>query len=629
MRDDVAVNKAGKRRVGPLAALGAALLAIVGLAVFASSRRAPWLGSPIERAQRAYERGAWSDALSLARRQLQLEPGSIPARRWEARALARLGQRREAIARDASLGAEQLEAEDLYQAGQALIAEDRPALGWAALDAAARLDPAHRDAAAALASLPGRFPGPSTTALQAERLTAVADGPALAELVVGLADIASSERSAARFNTLFDRLMSRPRGDLLAVDSPSAARKLLARLLLEDGRAAEARGWLERVRPETDPEAWWLFSRAFLVEGQVARASAALDRAGRFGEDDALALEPARYVGARACAECHQGIYQAQQNSPHAQTFRTGAALATVPLPTGDVKDPLAPDIVHRFHRQGARIEESAEQKQKGRLAKALIEYALGSGRHGVTMLGKTPAGPHRQLRISYYTGGPAWDATSPFAEPPHTADDLIGGALTEQDFRACLNCHTTRFRSEHDRNGPEARDRGIGCERCHGPGDHHLRAVAASFSQLAIARPRVASPAQRMTLCAQCHAANGEIPPSDPRFTRFHSTTLAYSRCLIESGGRLDCVGCHNPHKAVETRAAHYEARCLRCHGAGSSRAEALAADERVAARACPVNQAAGCIGCHMPKVPNVMPFTSVTDHHIRVHKDAGPSIK
>jgi hypothetical protein len=124
----------------------------------------------------------------------------------------------------------------------------------------------------------------------------------------------------------------------------------------------------------------------------------------------------------------------------------------------------------------------------------------------------------------------------------------------------------------------------------------------------LAIARPKLATPAQRMALCGQCHSADGDTPPSDPRFIRFQATTLCYSRCVTESGGRLDCVTCHDPHKNVETNTAHYEARCLSCHAVNSAR--------------CPVNAKTGCLGCHMPRVENVMPFTSFTDHHIRVHR-------
>jgi hypothetical protein len=166
--------------------------------------------------------------------------------------------------------------------------------------------------------------------------------------------------------------------------------------------------------------------------------------------------------------------------------------------------------------------------------------------------------------------------------------------------------------------------DHGIGCERCHGPGDHHVRAVESGFDQLAIARPKLATPARRLKLCAQCHSTDGVIPPADPRFIRFQATTLPYSRCVSESGGRLDCVACHDPHRDVETNSAHYEIRCLACHG--EKRGPEVSAPgvrvEAVAASQCKVNVSNGCITCHMPKVEKIMPFMSFTDHHIRVHR-------
>jgi cytochrome c len=190
---------------------------------------------------------------------------------------------------------------------------------------------------------------------------------------------------------------------------------------------------------------------------------------------------------------------------------------------------------------------------------------------------------------------------------------------LSEEGFRACVDCHTTQFAASERVPGPEAADHGIGCERCHGPGDNHIRAVESGFPQLAIARPKLATPAQRVALCGQCHSADGETPPSDPRFVRFQATTLAYSRCVTESGGRLDFVACHNPHRNVETSPARYEARCLSCHGGNKPPKEPTTA---VRAAHCPVNAKANCLNCHMPKVENVLPFTSFTDHHIRVHR-------
>jgi hypothetical protein len=602
------------RRFGP-----AGLMVLAALAFWAF--RGVFPNRPLDRALSVYARGDWALAEQLARRQLDRKPRDLEATRLRARALGRLGRDREALDLFVQGGAERLHAEDLFLIGQGLTRRGLAGLGWAALEAAVRLDPKHREAVTALAELHGKVDTLGDVVQKADRLTAVPGGPTLAELVIGLTAVDRTDRKPGEFDPWVDRVVERERAELVKLDSPSAVRKLLARLLLEAGRPATAMAWLDRVPGRaTDREAQWLYSRAYLDEGKLDQAAAALDRSNGFGLDAPTAHEPSPYAGARSCAGCHAANYRTQQSSFHAQTVGWGPALATVPLPKGPVEDPKEPGVTHRFERSGETIRAKADVH--GQTVRAVIAYALGSGHHGMTMLGRDPSGGYRSLRISYYSGGDHWDLTSGFEPHPLQPDRYLGERLSGSVFRACLNCHTTRFRSEQDWHGPEASDRGIGCERCHGPGARHLKAVEAGFPQLAIARPKSATPSQRLALCASCHAADGVIPPSDPRFIRFQSTTLPYSRCVTESGGRLDCVACHNPHRNVQTNPAYYEARCLACHGGRAPVRDPSLRLDAVAAARCPVNPRADCLKCHMPKSENVVPFTSFTDHHIRVHR-------
>ena len=293
--------------------------------------------------------------------------------------------------------------------------------------------------------------------------------------------------------------------------------------------------------------------------------------------------------------------------------------LDSVKLPKAPIPDPVDKRVTHHFERQGGKLEVIADvDRQRFR---ALIEFALGSGRHGQTMIARDVSGRHRSLRMSYYAAGETWELTERFHRNPAEPQGFLGDLLGEKEFLACLNCHTTRYASFQTPDSPEVHDRGIGCERCHGPCELHLRAIEAGFPEPVVARPKRAKPADRMALCGQCHAANGEIPPSDPRFIRFQSTTLPYSRCYNESKGRLDCVTCHNPHRNLETDPAAYEAKCLACHG-GDGLGSPTTASSDGGGAVCPVDSRTGCIGCHMPKGADVMPGSSFTDHHIRIHK-------
>jgi hypothetical protein len=187
---------------------------------------------------------------------------------------------------------------------------------------------------------------------------------------------------------------------------------------------------------------------------------------------------------------------------------------------------------------------------------------------------------------------------------------EWLGKTLNGDELRRCVDCHTTAPRAAQSDAGTLAGDRGIGCERCHGPGGNHLKAVAAGLTDLAIARPKLVSGEPIVRLCGRCHSPKGRmVSPSDPTSVRFQATTLTWSRCYTKSQVQLDCVTCHDPHRDAETSHAVYEAKCLQCHGPAAT-------------PHCSINSTRDCIGCHMPAVRDAIPHSTFTDHHIRVHR-------
>src|SRR5207248_1437630 len=105
-----------------------------------------------------------------------------------------------------------------------------------------------------------------------------------------------------------------------------------------------------------DPEASWLVSRAALQEGDLPAASAALEQSPDYATDSVFAREPAPFVGAAKCAECHKAIHKVQQQSLHARTFYPTTGLGGIALPDRPVVDPLAPGVVHAIRREGGKI---------------------------------------------------------------------------------------------------------------------------------------------------------------------------------------------------------------------------------------------------------------------------------
>ena len=544
------------------------------------------------------------------------------------------------------------EAEDCFALGSALLRRDRIVLGWGALEAARRIDPKHSDTRRALEGIQGNLALATgreriklhEAANRLEVLRAVTGGAPLGLLVVGLAGFASDSDQEEEF---LDRLGARERVVLRAVDSIMSAAKLVARLLLETGRTPAAYALLDSLLPNAiapsqlapdapapDREAAWLLSRAALQLDRHATADAMLAMAGDFSKRATLSLEPAPFVGSTRCAECHVKIYHDQQGeSRHALTLRLGPNLKGVPLPDHPVPDPVTPGITHAFTRKGDdRIE--LESRAGDQVFQAIVDYAVGSGRHGITMIARDNEGIERELRVSYFAEKQSWGETKGINFAPRDAGDHIGIPLGSQSLDHCLHCHTTWSRSvvagRASARGPEGQDRGIGCERCHGPGLNHVKAARSGYAELAIALNAKTPHAVRLKSCASCHAADGSVQPSDPEFTRAQGTTFLFSRCYRASTDQMSCTTCHDPHRSVETSMSHYETKCLACHGAispplGTPRSARVDHDTRQStAPSCPVNTAANCISCHMPKVDDPSRRSRFTDHHIRIHRAA-----
>jgi len=416
-----------------------------------------------------------------------------------------------------------------------------------------------------------------------------------------------------------DPLLSRSRADYHEV------KRLLATCLLEAGRSREAREQLESLlKAKPDPQVQWLFSRALLMEGDSSGAVAAIARAESDGEPNPLRQEPAPFVGAARCRACHSGEYESQQRSRHAQTILPRAALDQERWPEKSFTDPSNQEVTHSFRQVNGRVEATANSGN--RIYAALIDYAMGSNHQGRSFVGRDRDGQARELRISRYPSPPEWDKTSEHPKEPRSPDGYLGRPIADESVRRCVHCHSTDFRAIQEPEGrPEAVDRGIGCERCHGPGAHHVRAVEQRFPDLAIARPRLATASQVVALCSQCHKAPESASPSSASFIRFQGPTLVQSRCYTESGS-MSCVTCHNPHRDAGRTASQYEAICLRCHSANQT-AEATADAMLDLARSwppCPVNPKRDCLSCHMPRVPDAVPRATFTDHYIRIRAEA-----
>ncbi len=272
--------------------------------------------------------------------------------------------------------------------------------------------------------------------------------------------------------------------------------------------------------------------------------------------------------------------------------------------------------------------------QSSGRVYRTIIDYALGSGDRGLTLVGHDPSGRALEYRLSFYPDRVGWDVTTGQAtEGDLPAERYAGRPMAVDEVRTCLNCHNTNAHAVLTKTGPESFDHAIGCERCHGPGGNHVLAVSgksvgedyAGGVDLAIARPAAAQGAAVVGLCAMPCLSNRECGPRPDAAAsvRFQASTLVKSRCYTQSGQKLDCVTCHDPHQGAETSPKWYESRCIACHSSAGTGGRHADRPDAVHAMSCPVSPSRGCIDCHMPRRASMTAHTTFADHFIRIHPE------
>jgi hypothetical protein len=352
-----------------------------------------------------------------------------------------------------------------------------------------------------------------------------------------------------------------------------------------------------------------------------------------------------RYVGDARCAVCHEEIAESFSRHP------MGRSLAPASHDDPGARSGAPPEFDKRgFHFsvewQGDRmIHKVVRRDAEGRVAAeeaAPVAYAMGSGTRGLSYLVEKD-GYLLQSPISWFTQAGAWDLSPGFAA-------FFPGQRRVIQAQ-CLFCHANQAVPVADTRNryepPVFRGYAVGCERCHGPGELHVRkpiddpvAVKGEFDDT-IVQPGRLEPVLRDAVCEQCHlqgerrverrgrqtfdyrpglpqhafrsvfVRSPELGPSGKAVG--HVEQMHLSRCFRASAGRLGCISCHDPHAlpAPGKRVEYYRSRCQQCH---ENKPCSLPPEERV--KAAPGDN---CAACHMGRfASNDIAHTAVTDHRI-----------
>ncbi|MCP5475116.1 MAG: hypothetical protein H7A19_09810 [Rhodanobacteraceae bacterium] len=364
----------------------------------------------------------------------------------------------------------------------------------------------------------------------------------------------------------------------------------------------------------------------------------------------------ADFVPDAACGRCHQQIAASFAEVGMARSLSRGA------------DGPASRPFEGSRHRHQASAQDFALERRDGGLwyvqsgksadgdthkLELRVDWIIGSGNRVQSFLHQTKSGELYQLPVSWYT-----QSNSLRMSPGYEAANHPG--VERRVRRECLFCHNAypEVAVGSDLPGqpdlfPLALPEGIGCQRCHGPGASHLRAIL-DGKELAQIRAAITNPARlpwpaRNDVCFQCHLlpavevigsrriGRGDYSfrpgqrlsdylvhvdiddsrqPRDERFQiNHHGWRLLQSRCYQESDGGMGCVSCHDPHvrRVGPSAVGWYRDKCLSCHQTLDIR-HGLADGENGAG-----SDTRNCVQCHMPtrRTQDVIEVT-MTDHRI-----------
>ncbi len=350
-----------------------------------------------------------------------------------------------------------------------------------------------------------------------------------------------------------------------------------------------------------------------------------------------------KYMGIQTCRSCHNDIHHTFQHTGMGRSFdkatpsKSDATYNTHSLVYDEKSDfyyrPFFKDsvlYVREFRLNGGdTIHKRTEQ----------IAYIVGSGQHTNSHIINTN-GYIYQAPITFYTQDQKWDMA-----PGYTGENLRFSRLLSTE---CITCHNhLPEQVGGSMNKYTEMPSGIECERCHGPGEEHVRRKlkgelidTATQVDYSIVNPRHLTRDLQMDLCQRCHLQGVAVLQEGktffdfkagmqlnevmnvflPRYTNSHekfimasqADRLRKSPCYVETV-EMSCITCHNPHKSIDiTPAAHYNQICSDCH-----QEKKCLISEEVRAK-----EANNCVGCHMPKSGSIdIPHVNITDHFISRH--------
>jgi tetratricopeptide (TPR) repeat protein len=356
------------------------------------------------------------------------------------------------------------------------------------------------------------------------------------------------------------------------------------------------------------------------------------------------------YVGMKTCATCHQDKHQTFIHTGMGLSFdsATRQKSSAVFGVSHQVYDSFSDMHYYPFWNN-----EKLYIKEYRLLGKDTthqftqeINYIVGSGQHTNSHLMERN-GYIYQAPITFYVQKQKWDLAPGFEGGNNSRFSRI---LNSE----CISCHNSMPKLEDNSQYKfMSMGNGIDCERCHGPGELHVKqrlngqgVDVQNEIDPTIVNPRKLSWNRQIDLCQRCHLQGLNLLKEGKKFTDFkpgmklsdifeiylpeyegnqsqfdmanHSQRFQMSKCFTSTNNsdlKFTCISCHNPHVSVKiTGTEVYNTACAQCHVKKDC---STSTDQLIEAKY-------NCVSCHMPPSSSEdIPHVSVHDHYIRKPKE------
>lgn len=353
----------------------------------------------------------------------------------------------------------------------------------------------------------------------------------------------------------------------------------------------------------------------------------------------------AEYVGTENCISCHSEIHDDYMHTGKGRAFHTVEKRKSIE----DFSDVHVFDSFSGYHYTAFWKGDSMivrEYRMEGSdtsyIRDVRAQFVIGSGNQTRSYLFEEN-GYFYELPITWYVNKEIWDLSPGYENGANTR-------FSRPISQACMNCHNSDFEFvDHSVNKFLSLGNGIGCEKCHGPGNLHLEKMSSGGKlnedgiDYSIVNPKHLSLELQFDVCRQCHLEGVTVPKEGKDFMDFrpgmplsnfwevfipvgenandfgfasHVERLQMSQCFKSSGVEMNCTTCHDAHKPLADNAiSFYNEKCQSCHGV-----DACGEDHQTLS----MNEN-NCISCHMPKDGTTdIPHVSTSDHFIRVYQDS-----